>query len=74
MRKAVVTGIGWALAVAAAASAADRQTLAIPRVDEPPVLERYLDGTTRPPGVEVTDFRQREPGEKTARTQNRSTT
>jgi len=63
MRRAVVTGIGWALAVAAAASAADRQTLAIPRVDEPPVLERYLDGTTRPPGVEVTDFRQREPGD-----------
>ena len=51
------------LAVAAAAAAADRQTLVIPRVDQPPVLERYLDGTTRPPGAEVTDFRQREPGD-----------
>jgi hypothetical protein len=39
------------------------ETLQIPRVAEPPVLARYVDGTTAPPGIKVGGFRQREPGD-----------
>jgi opacity protein-like surface antigen len=50
-------------AVDRASAQTQTQTLQIPRVTEPPVLERYVDGTTVPPGVKVTGFRQREPGD-----------
>ena len=55
---AALLGSGSAVAIAA-----DRPVLQIPRVSEPPVLERYLDGGTIPPGVRVSGFQQREPGD-----------
>jgi hypothetical protein len=59
------------LAVSATVSSAQPQvpaptptpTITIPRVTEAPVLERYLDGTAVPPGVKVSEFFQREPGD-----------
>lgn len=51
------------LFVSGSAMAADRPVLQIPRVSEPPVLERYLDGGTIPPGARVSGFQQREPGD-----------
>jgi hypothetical protein len=42
---------------------AEKPSVTIPRVTEPPVLSRYLDGTTTPPGVRITGFVQREPGD-----------
>ncbi|MCU0249576.1 MAG: carbohydrate binding family 9 domain-containing protein [Vicinamibacterales bacterium] len=47
----------------ALAAGADKPTVAIPRVTEPPVLSRYLDGTTTPPGVRISGLVQREPGD-----------
>ena len=42
---------------------AEKPHVTIPRVTEPPVLSRYLDGTTTPPGVRITGLVQREPGD-----------
>ena len=39
------------------------QTVRIPRVQTPPTLEDYLDGTPRSDEVAITDFVQREPGD-----------
>jgi hypothetical protein len=47
----------------ALAAGAEKPSITIPRVSEPPVLGRYLDGKTTPPGVRVTGFVQREPGD-----------
>jgi hypothetical protein len=47
----------------AGAAGAEKPTITIPRVSEPPVLSRFLDGKTTPPGVRVTGFLQREPGD-----------
>jgi len=41
----------------------DRPSVRIPRVGEAPVLARYLDGRTVPPGVRITGFVQQEPGD-----------
>jgi len=38
-------------------------SITIPRVSEPPAIERYLDGSTVPPGTKVSQFFQREPGD-----------
>ncbi len=51
------------LTFVARAAWADTPTLRIPRVTDPPVIDRYLDGTVTPPGVKVTEFVQREPGD-----------
>lgn len=51
------------LGAAAAAAQAPPPEVTIPRVDSPPVLERYLDGQAVPPGLKVTGFKQREPGD-----------
>jgi len=42
---------------------AQTPTIRIPRVTEAPALEKYLDGKAVPPGVKVSDFAQREPGD-----------
>ena len=47
----------------ALAAGADKPSVTIPRVTEPPVLARYLDGKTVPPGVRITGLVQREPGD-----------
>jgi hypothetical protein len=52
----------WAVLCSATTLAADRPVLQIPRVDRPPVLADLLAGAT-PPGVRVTEFVQREPGD-----------
>jgi hypothetical protein len=52
-----------ALVLPAASAAADRPSITIPRVMEPPVLSGLLDGKTTPPGVRITGFVQREPGD-----------
>jgi hypothetical protein len=44
-------------------AAAQSEVLRIPRVSDPPVITRYLDGTTVPPGVKITGLKQREPGD-----------
>ena len=62
-RPAVLLLAAVVLFVSAPAMAAERPALQIPRVSAPPVLERYLDGGTVPPGVKVSGFRQREPGD-----------
>ena len=51
------------LAMLAVPAVAQRPSVTIPRASEPPVLGRYLDGKTTPPGVKVTGFVQREPGD-----------
>ena len=52
-----------ALAGPANAAGAEKPTVTIPRVTEPPVLSRYLDGKVTPPGVRITGLVQREPGD-----------
>ncbi len=47
----------------AAIAAADTPKVRIVRVSEPPVLEDYLDGKVVPPGLKLTGFVQREPGD-----------
>jgi hypothetical protein len=42
---------------------AEAPSVRIVRVSEPPVIDRYLDGKTTPPGVKITGFMQREPGD-----------
>lgn len=65
-RPALSWGASVCLVLAAAGPAsAEPPVLRIPRVDAPPVLERYLDGTVAPPGAKVTGFKQREPGDGT---------
>jgi hypothetical protein len=59
----VVTAAATAQQVAPTTLPAQNPTIRIPRVTEAPVLERYLDGTVSPPGVKVTEFSQREPGD-----------
>ncbi|MCX6544585.1 MAG: DUF5916 domain-containing protein [Acidobacteria bacterium] len=54
---------GATILVCGTAIAAERPALQIPRVSEPPVLDRYLDGSVTPPGFKVTGFQQREPGD-----------
>ena len=51
------------LAALVVPAVAQRPSLTIPRVSGPPVLGRYLDGKATPPGVKVTGFVQREPGD-----------
>jgi hypothetical protein len=51
------------LAQTPVATPAQNPTIKIPRVTEPPVLEKYLDGTIVPPGAKVSEFWQREPGD-----------
>ena len=51
------------LAGPALAAGAERPSVTIPRVTDPPVLARYLDGTATPPGVPITGLVQREPGD-----------
>jgi hypothetical protein len=51
------------VAMLAVPAVAQRPSLTIPRASEPPVLGRYLDGKTTPPGVKVTGFVQQEPGD-----------
>jgi len=65
MRRSVCLSLAAAaaLSVTTVATAAERPALQIPRVSEPPVLTRYLDGRVTPPGVKVTGFQQREPGD-----------
>ena len=61
---AALAVFAWlALAPPFAHCADERPALRIPRVDQPPVLEQYLDGSTEPPGARVTAFVQREPGD-----------
>jgi hypothetical protein len=52
-----------AAALLPADARAQRPEVTIPRAAEPPVLERYLDGETVPPGARVSGFLQREPGD-----------
>ena len=58
-----VAGVLAAIAVAAPAAAQER-AVQIPRVTEPVTASRILEGAL-PPGVKVSDFRQREPGDGT---------
>ena len=51
------------LTLTAGVRADDRPAVRIPRVDHPPVLADYLDRRVEPPGVKVTGFVQREPGD-----------
>jgi len=60
---AVLLAAAALLVFSAAAQAAERPALQIPRVSEPPVLERYVDGRVTPPGLKVTGFQQQEPGD-----------
>jgi uncharacterized protein DUF5916 len=50
-----------------AASVSPRPSIDIPRVGTPPKIEDFLNGT--PPGVAVSDFRQREPHDQEASTE-----
>ena len=56
--------VSWA-ALCATAAIAQPPTLRIPRVEQPPKLAEYLDGSPKQPGVRVTGFRQYEPGDGT---------
>ena len=47
----------------ASAAGAEKPTITVPRVSAPPDIERYVDGKATPPGVRVTGFVQREPGD-----------
>ncbi|MFO7691960.1 MAG: DUF5916 domain-containing protein [Vicinamibacterales bacterium] len=47
----------------ALAAGAEKPAVVIPRVGEPPELARYLDAGAMPPGVKITGFVQREPGD-----------
>jgi hypothetical protein len=60
-----IPSIALAVVLANVAIPADarQSTLVIPRVAEPPTLQRYVDGNALRPGVEVTGLRQREPGD-----------
>ena len=51
------------LSTLAVPAIAQKPSLTIPRVSAPPVLGRYLDGKTTPPGVKVTGFVQQQPGD-----------
>lgn len=46
-----------------AAFAQDKPSITVPRVDTPPALADYLDGKAVPPGLKVSGFKQREPGD-----------
>ena len=59
---AVLVHVSTLLCVSAAARA-QAPSVTIPRVTEPPTIEKDLDGTVSPPGAKLTDFRQREPGD-----------
>ena len=52
-----------ALGASVPALGAERPSVTIARVSEPPELARYLDGTTTPPGTRITGLVQREPGD-----------
>jgi hypothetical protein len=64
-RVALVT-TAWLALAAAGALAEDRPALRIPRAPHPPVLADYVDGRVEPPGIKVTGFVQREPGDGVA--------
>ena len=65
MRKRFVCTAALALCLAGPwrAAAADQPAITIPRAPEAPQIERYLDGQATPPGVRITGFVQREPGD-----------
>ena len=46
-------------------AAAQPPAVTIPRVSDPPVIDRYLDGQSIPPGAHITGLVQREPGDGT---------
>ncbi len=50
----------------------ERPAVRIPRVDRPPVLAELLAGGAEPPGVKVTAFVQREPGDGVPASQSTS--
>jgi hypothetical protein len=47
----------------AMAAGAEKPSVTIPRIDAPLELAAYLDGRTTPPGVRISGFVQREPGD-----------
>ena len=47
----------------AVAAGAEKPTISIVRVSEPPEITRYLDGTVTPPGTRISGLVQREPGD-----------
>jgi len=61
-----LAGVLLAFALATPTGAQER-AVHIPRVTEPPVASRVLDGAP-PPGIKVSGFRQREPGDGTPAT------
>lgn len=63
---ACVAGLGVLLGVGSVA--AQPPSITIPRVAEPPSIERYISGQSTPPGIKVTGFQQREPGDGTPAT------
>ncbi len=65
MRRTLALAVLLTIAAAGrvGAAGAERPTITIPRTTEPPVLSRYLDGRTTPPGVRITGLVQREPGD-----------
>jgi hypothetical protein len=58
-----------AVCVAEAGAQTPPPTLRIPRVTQPPKLQDFLTGTPREAETRVTDFRQREPGDGIAASQ-----
>jgi hypothetical protein len=63
MRRILATAVLLLAAARTGAAGAEKPSVTIPRVTDPPVLARYLDETTTPPGVRITGFVQREPGD-----------
>ncbi|MEI6667664.1 MAG: DUF5916 domain-containing protein [Acidobacteriota bacterium] len=55
--------LAFALALPAVPAAAERPEVRISRVSEPPTIEQYLEGGGPKPGLRITGFLQREPGD-----------
>jgi hypothetical protein len=55
--------LAWGAAAPRAAAGADPPMVRIPRVDKPPTLAEFLDGTEPAGWLRITDFVQREPGD-----------
>jgi hypothetical protein len=54
----------WVTSLAGVAAAQDR-AVRVPRITEPPALSQIVDRDVTPPGVRISGFRQREPGDGT---------